>query len=292
MSPGEEGFLELELEPATDYFGYERAIVVRETGQGLGILPEELTDEWWPFVCAMADAKEIIYVDGRLWTSEDWGERFYASIRVNLPPLQEAIQAAEDDFVELTEDNWQAHETAKWERIDYTNPTWRERHGMTDEGYREQVEATEQRLKEMGYDFGPSTTAVRPSASAVTPGGADWHALMLPDDTPRATAWQRGYARGIAGQKLPGNRAPRMDYATVGQIKRVVSHFGGDLAEVDRRGGKALTIMTRILLILLILVALVALGSGAWPVTALIAAPFVYHYATRTRLKPPFSKNS
>ena len=69
--PGEEFELELQLLPVTDYYGMDRAIIVRESIHTLGWLPEEDMDYWWQLACAVHDAGGTIEVPGRVWTSRD-----------------------------------------------------------------------------------------------------------------------------------------------------------------------------------------------------------------------------
>lgn len=131
--------------------------------------------------------------------------------------------------------------------------------------------------------------------SKVTPAlvpAPDWATLLSPDGTPQANLFQRGYWRGLAGHNFPGNRAPRIDYATVGQVEKLVAHYGGDVSEVKKRGGILLKGLWWILLFLLAIVALVGLitAPGGLIVTALVIFPFAHHYITRRKLESPFGK--
>ncbi|KXB52762.1 hypothetical protein [Corynebacterium sp. DNF00584] len=136
-----------------------------------------------------------------------------------------------------------------------------------------------------------SNTIIVPltSTPAAAESDAVWESLLTPDGTKRANLWQRGYARAVVG-KSTGKTGPRIDYATVGQCKDIVAHFGGDVAEVDKRGSALLKFMWWLLVGMLVLVGLIFLVAGLWQVPALIAAPFVHHYWSRSRLKPPFGK--
>ena len=100
--PGEEFELDLELLPVTNYYGMERAIIVRDSISTLGWLPDEDRDYWWPLACALHDAGETIEAPGRIWTCPDWEGDFYASVRLDMPTMAEAETEIEDDYVELT----------------------------------------------------------------------------------------------------------------------------------------------------------------------------------------------
>lgn len=299
--PGEEFHLDLELIPATDYYGDERAVLVREGVSTLGILPSEDLDEWWPLLCAMADAKEDIEVRARVWTSHDWENNFYASVRLNMPSIDNALGALEDDFVELTPENLEAYKSFTNVVVEYWDEGWKKAHGMSDEEAEQLHLETRQRLIDSGT-LAPdgsvpghsSSLAATPAAKASTalPSSSEWARLLTPDGTPRANLFQRGYVRGTIGKHFPNNRAPRIDYATVGQCEKILARFGEPADEVKKRGSVILKGLWWILLALLAIVALIGLATAPIGLifTALIVGPFVYHYATRARLQPPFGK--
>lgn len=120
----------------------------------------------------------------------------------------------------------------------------------------------------------------------------NWESLLAPDGTLRANLFQRGYVRGTIGKHFPSNRAPRIDYATVGQCEKILDHFGEPTDQIKKRSSIILKGLWWILLALLAIVALIGLVTA--PVglifTALVVGPFVYHYVTRARLEAPFGK--
>ncbi len=154
--PGEEFTVEVELVPAAGYFHTDRTILIREGVSTLGTLPHEATETWWQLACAMYDANEVLEANAQIWTSPDWDERFYASVRLSLPTRVEALQEIEDDYVTLTEENLDAHENFTNEVIDHFVPAWRQAHNMTDEQYQAEVDKTQQELIDMGYKFDES----------------------------------------------------------------------------------------------------------------------------------------
>lgn len=131
--PGEEFFIDLTLEPATGYYGAERAVLVRESINTFGVLPAGAVDEWWPLLCALHDVGEDAVVPGRVWTSTDWESDFYASVKLAMPTVEEACEEVDDDGVELTEANF-----AAWEHFDNFveepwDQRWLEAHGRADD---------------------------------------------------------------------------------------------------------------------------------------------------------------
>lgn len=220
-------------------------------------------------------------VTARIWTSRDWEDDFYASVRVDLPSIEDAeAQIAEDHRRYLTE------------TYGTENPTPAQVNRRADEQLAlsknpETARKARERLAQMG-DPHQVPAAQRDSVPAATM--LDWSALLVPDETPRANFFQRGYTRGTAGKAMGDVKAPRIDYATVGQCKAIVSACGGDIAEVDNRGSALLKTLWWVLVFLLGIVALVGLVTppAGWVVTALVAWPFVHHYTTRRKLDPPF----
>lgn len=128
--PGEEIKLDLELLPVTDYYNMDRAIIVRDSINTLGWLPEEDMDSWWPLACAVHDAGGTIEVPGRVWTCRDWEKDFYASVRLEMPTMAEAEAALEKDGVELTADNRRAWAHFSNYIEEYWDPRWVEAHRM------------------------------------------------------------------------------------------------------------------------------------------------------------------
>lgn len=62
------------------------------------------------------------------------------------------------------------------------------------------------------------------------------------DATKRATPFQRGYVRGSIGRFFPNNRAPRMDYMTVGQAHRILARFGTTGEALEKSGRDSMTL--------------------------------------------------
>lgn len=146
--PGEEFELELELLPVTDYYGMERAVIVRESIHTLGWLPEEDMDYWWQLACAVHDAGGTIEVPGRVWTSRDWEKDFYASVRLDMPTMAEAETELENDGVELTAANRKAWTNFSNYIEEYWDPRWVEAHGMSEEEVEKRKEATHREVEE------------------------------------------------------------------------------------------------------------------------------------------------
>lgn len=146
--PGEEFELELELLPVTDYYGMERAIIVRESINTLGWLPEDDMDYWWQLACAVHDAGGTIEVPGRVWTSRDWENDFYASVRLDMPTMAEAETELEHDGVELTAANRKAWIDFSNYIEEYWDPRWVEAHGMTEQEVEQRAEETHRRVEE------------------------------------------------------------------------------------------------------------------------------------------------
>ena len=213
-----------------------------------------------------------ITVRARIWTSPDWEDDFYASVKVDLPTIEDASAQAD---VAL-----KAHLVETYGTED---PTVEQMQRRQEEVEREADEA----LAEV------SRPAVNPyGAAAPTPAPAPppWVELLAPDGTPRATPWQRGYVRGKIGQHFPGNRAPRMDFITVGQAHRVAQFFGVDPAPLTQsgRGSMALFVATLVLLNIAML-PLIFVGVGVvFFVVELVF--FVWYFRSRARLQPPFGR--
>lgn len=287
---GDDFTMDLALVPVTDYFGLKRAIVVSHLGSPVSVLPDELTQEFWPLVTYLSERKDRLEVSARIWTSPE-NRDFYASVRIDLPPIEEVEDTVRYEL-NLDEDFTFAENPYFTNQIvDYTSERWRQAHGMTDEEYKACVEETRRQISKP-FD---SVPVAQGNSSQPSPReDKAWAALLTPDGTPRANLFQRGYVRGTIGKHFPGNKAPRIDYATVGQCKRILEQFGEPTGEVDKRNGFALKGLWWILLALLAIVGLIGLFTPpvGWVVLALVLSPFVYHYWTRRKLKPPFGKQA
>ena len=151
---GDEFELELQLTPATNYFGHDRIIVISHRSHTpLSTLPTSMTDDWWPLVTERFAAKDPIEVNGRIWTSPELKE-FYASVRIALPSIEEAEQEVRDDMYldDGTENGVYVFRTPvdfSNEFNDYINPVWRQAHGMTKDQYDAEVEKTNRELERM-----------------------------------------------------------------------------------------------------------------------------------------------
>ena len=132
---------------------------------------------------------------------------------------------------------------------------------------------------------------VEPVGFATPVAGPPWEMLLSPDDSERATPFQRGYVRGKIGQQFPGNKAPRIDYATVDQCSKILNYFGESSAPLTQqdRGSKAL--WWTLMVIVFFAVALLANIPVVGPIIALVWLGFIiHHFITRRDLKPPFNK--
>lgn len=213
-----------------------------------------------------------ITVRARIWTSPDWEDDFYASVKVDLLTVEEAAAQADAAL--------KAHMVETYGTDEPTVEQLLHRH---EEVEREPDEALAE----------ASRPAVNPyGAAAPTPAPASppWFELLAPDGTPRATPWQRGYVRGKIGKHFPENRAPRMDFITVGQAHRVAQFFGVDPAPLTQsgRGSMALFVVALVLLNLA-MVPLVFVGVGVvFFVVELVF--FVWYFRSRARLQPPFGR--
>ena len=293
---GEEFFMELQLLPATNYFGLEKAIAVVDVIHPVSVLPAELTKDLWPLVTYLYEKNEELEVSGRLWTSPEYRE-FYASVRIDLPPIDEIQDTVRYELV--LEDDFEFPDNPYFVNniVDYTSEEWRKAHGMTDEEAQAHVDATARRVREFRSESsaGDKTYPLevqKPDTSQDVISKLDWVNLLTPDGTPRANLFQRGYVRATVREHSSSGKAPRIDYATVGQCKRILEEFGEPTSEVDKRNGLVLKGLWWILLILLAIVGLIGLFTPpvGWVFLAIVLSPFFYHYWTRLGLKPPFGK--
>lgn len=90
--PGEEFHYDVDLIAQDD-----GVVQVVWLGDPLGYLPAENSAEWWPFVSRMSAVNEGLEVEARIWTSHDWDNNFYGSVRLDLPSLDDAMDAAVGD---------------------------------------------------------------------------------------------------------------------------------------------------------------------------------------------------
>lgn len=144
--PGKSFELELELVPVTGYYGMDKAIIVRDSISTLGWLPSDAVDRWWNLFCAIHDAGESIEVPGRVWTSRDWENDFYASVRLDMPSVADAESELESEGVELTAANRDAWKSFSNYIEEYWDPRWVEAHGMSAEEVERRVEDTRRRI--------------------------------------------------------------------------------------------------------------------------------------------------
>lgn len=196
--PGEEFELDLELLPVTNYYGMERAIIVRDSISTLGWLPDEDRDYWWPLTCALHDAGETIEAPGRVWTCPDWEDKFYASVRLAMPTMAEAETEIEDDFVELTAENRKAWTNFENYIEEYWDKRWVEAHGMSDEEVQLRHEETRRAVGKI--------MAEREAASAVPPQDTPTDPRPVHNEAPQSKP-EPELAPSTAYQTVP-NHAP------------------------------------------------------------------------------------
>lgn len=296
-TPGDEFTVDATLMPVTDYYGDARAIAVQVDYSTVGTLPDEDVDDWWRLAVAAHDAGDELEVEARLWTCTDWEKKFYASVRLALPDATDGEDQADGVF---DDDDYAAVTGFTNPLEEYWDPKWRKAHGMTDVEYEARADEAHRNAeaylaeRNQGQES-PSPAPTNPYAlpakrPEVAPIQVDWANLLTPDASPRANLFQRSYARGVAGKALGNVRAPRIDYATVQQCRNIVSTFGGDVTEVDKRGSSLLKALWWVLLILLGIWALIGLATApvGLVLTALIVWPFAHHYWTRRKLTAPF----
>ncbi|QDF20210.1 hypothetical protein SEA_BRAN_29 [Corynebacterium phage Bran] len=268
-TPGKAFYVDLDLRDALGQLAVEH----EGTEFGIAEIDDDLHEAW---VELIEQSITDLEVAARVWTSADWGEDFYASVKIDLPDLDNAkVQIAESNRQDLI--GRYGTETPTLEQV-----TRAADEQLAQSKNPEIARAARDRLANPYRQPLP-----KPAVSSPAP---DWTALLAPDGTPQATIHQRGYARGVAGKAMGNTKAPRIDYATVGQCKRIVGYFGGDVGEVDKRGGALLKTLWWVLLGLLGIVALIGVVTPpvGWILTGLIVWPFAQHYITRRKLQPPF----
>ncbi len=204
-SPNEEFEVDVELVPLTDYYGDERAIVVREGINTLGILSDSDVDEWWPLLCALHNAGEDALVPARIWTSKDWETRFYASVRLDMPTVEEAKEELASDGIELTEENRVAWEDFDNYLVEYWDPNWVAAHGMSKEDVEARAAETAARVDQiMAERSKPAQTA---QTSEVGPSPAVELTSTEPAKTPRQSSRLSSGSNPSPRQRKP--RKPR-----------------------------------------------------------------------------------
>ena len=221
-------------------------------------------------------------VTARIWTSQNWEENFYASVRVDLPEVGEASRQI-NDF------DWDQQSIDKYGTTDPTEEQIRRAvaEKLSKSSDPSLARVAQERLTQA---VNPYRSASAPQPVEIHSASRDWSILLMPDSTPRANLFQRGYARAAYGRAMGDAKAPRIDYATVGQCKHIAHVYGADVQEIDKRGGTLLKLLWWVLLFMLGIVALIGVFTPpvGWLVTGLVAWPFVHHYVTRRKLEPPF----
>ena len=134
------------------------------------------------------------------------------------------------------------------------------------------------------------TTQRVAAASADPVESANWEVLLAPDGSKRATPFQRGFVRGKIGHHFPNNRAPRMDYLTVGQAYRVLEHFREDASGLEKSGRGSMLLWWLLISLLNFAFLLFSFFGFGLVLFAIEAAFVVHHFVTRSKLEPPFSK--
>lgn len=116
-----------------------------------------------------------------------------------------------------------------------------------------------------------------------------WTDMMAADGTQRSNTYQRAYVRGVVGKNMGYESIPPLHYATEGQCKKIIEHFGSDPAEIDRRGGLSGTAVTWLLPLvgsLLVVVGLLNLPWGLLIVVPVIASAAMNLYSRMTAEYP------
>lgn len=168
---GEDIEIELNLIPVTNYFGHDRMIAISDGGRmPVSTLPTSMTDEWWPLVTDCFAQDISLEVNARIWTSPEMKE-FYASVRIDLPSIEEAEQEVRDDMYldEGAENGVYVFRTPPGfanELNDYLNPVWRKAHGMTDGQMEMEHQKTVERLERMRAEREKNSPYEAPSAGA------------------------------------------------------------------------------------------------------------------------------
>lgn len=142
--------------------------------------------------------------------------------------------------------------------------------------------------------FEHQSSAYVDTAALTTPAtGAPWEMLLNPDDSERATPFQRGYVRGQICQHFPGNKAPRIDYATVNQCANILRYFDKSPAPLTQHGRGSKALWWTLMAVVFFLVALFSNIPVIGPVIVFIwLAVIIHHFVTRRGLKGPFGKQT
>lgn len=174
---GDDFEVELRLIPATNYFDNDRIIVISDgRNSPLSTLPTSMTDEWWPLVTDCYAQDIFVEVNARIWTSPEMKE-FYASVRIDLPSIEDAEQTVRDDnYLDDAESGkpyvFRTPPGFANELNDYLNPVWRKAHGMTDEQMEMEHQKTVERLERMRAEREKNSPYKASSAGASSNSGS------------------------------------------------------------------------------------------------------------------------
>ena len=119
---------------------------------------------------------------------------------------------------------------------------------------------------------------------------AEWFELLSPDATKRATPFQRGYVRGSIGRFFPNNRAPRMDYMTVGQAHRILARFGATGEALEKSGRDSMTLWWVLVALVNFIFFLLSFTGFGLAFFAIETVYLVWYFITRSKLPPPFGQ--
>lgn len=260
---------------------------------------------------------EDLEVAARIWTCQDWEEDFYASVRLDLPTPEDALEQvrdasgmtpeeeaehagdqtpfpSEDDLEEFINGDPEPEAPMTPERI---AEIYRHADELLAESNDPEIStAARKRLEEGIYPPHPRQNTEPSPAPAVAPAHSvavddtPWERLLAPDGTARATPFQRGYVRGKIARHFPKKQAPRLDFMTIGQAHQICVHFDVD-PEPLTKGGRGSMGLFVTLVIVFNLLALLLSVVGVGVVLLIWESWFVpWYFITRHRLKPPFSR--
>lgn len=120
---------------------------------------------------------------------------------------------------------------------------------------------------------------------------APWEKLLQPDNSERATPFQRGYVRGKIGSNFPNNKAPRIDYATVNQCSNILEYFGESPTPLYTNGRNSNVLWWTLMIGIFLVVGLLANIPVIGQIAVVVWLGFIaHHFITRRGLKPPFNK--